>query len=151
MFNWFKTTMLSLFMKFRMPIDKNSRAMITSYGDFNNVEYVSNYDGDTLRVSIKNLHPLIGSNINIRVNGIDTPEMKGGCEKSKALAKEAKLVVQELLTKAKQIRLLNCTRGKYFRICADVYADNINVASLLLAKGLAVKYDGGTKTHDWCK
>jgi len=41
-------------------------------------------------------------------------------------------------------------RGKYFRILADVEADNINLADLLLKKGLAVPYNGGTKI-DWCK
>jgi endonuclease YncB( thermonuclease family) len=146
MLNWIKSILF-----FRELNKPTLTRAITDYGNFTNVECVSVYDGDTIKVNIKNLHSLIGNNISIRVNGIDTPEMKGGCEKSKALAKEAKLVVQKLLTDAKQISLVNCTRGKYFRICADVYADNINVASLLIAKGLAVKYDGGTKNYDWCK
>jgi endonuclease YncB( thermonuclease family) len=140
MLNWIKSILF--FRELNKPV--LTRA-ITDYGSFKNVEYVKNYDGDTITVNIKNLHPLIGNNINIRVNGIDTPEMRGGCEKSKALAIEAKLVVQELLTNAKQISLVNCTRGKYFRICSDVYADNINIASLLIAKGLAVRYDGAQK------
>lgn len=145
MFNWFKTVLLSLYMKFKIPTNRSIGGI-----EFTNVEYVKNYDGDTITVNIKNIHPLIGQEISIRIANIDTPEMKGGCEKSRAMAKEGQVVVQNLLTGAKKIDLMNCERGKYFRIVADVYADNINVGNLLLVKGLAVKYDGGTKKYDWC-
>lgn len=146
MFTCFKTILLSFYMRFKMPI---TRSIIGR--SFNNVEFISAYDGDTIKVNIKDLHPLLGQEISIRIANIDTPEMKGGCEKSKAMAKEAQLVVQELLTEAKKIDLVNCERGKYFRIIADVYADNINVGDLLFVKGLAVRYDGKTKKYDWCK
>jgi len=142
----FKTVLLLFYMKFKRPVNRT-----IDYGNFNDVEYISNYDGDTIKVNIKDLHPLIGKGITIRVNGIDTPEMKGGCEKSKIMAKEAKSVVQNLLSNSKKIDLINCKRGKYFRIVADVIADNINIGNLLLVKGLAVKYDGTTKKQDWCK
>lgn len=146
MFTWFKTVLLLFYMKFKRPVNR-----AIDYGNFNDVEYISNYDGDTIKVNIKGLHPLIGKGITIRVNGIDTPEMKGDCETSKIMAKEAKSVVQNLLSSSKKIDLVNCKRGKYFRIVADVIADNINIGNLLLVKGLAVKYDGTTKKQNWCK
>ena len=43
------------------------------------------------------------------------------------------------------------TRGKYFRIVADVYGDGRNLTKLLIRSGHAVKYDGGKKSKDWCK
>lgn len=148
MLSYIKNIVFQLFINFGKSKER-SRAM--GYGNFTNVECVSVYDGDTIKVNIKDLHPLVGKGITIRINGIDTPEMKGGCEKSKIMAKEAKSVVQNILTAAKKIDLLNCKRGKYFRIVADVIADNINIGNLLLVKGLAVKYDGSTKKQDWCK
>ncbi|MCI5210185.1 MAG: hypothetical protein D3910_15635, partial [Candidatus Electrothrix sp. ATG2] len=36
------------------------------------------------------------------------------------------------------------------RIVADVQAGKQDVADLLIKKGLAVRYDGGTKGFDWC-
>jgi endonuclease YncB( thermonuclease family) len=42
-------------------------------------------------------------------------------------------------------------RGKYFRIVADVYADNQSLADELIKNNLAVRYNGGTKVKDWCK
>jgi micrococcal nuclease len=42
-------------------------------------------------------------------------------------------------------------RGKYFRIAADVYVDGENLADVLVEAGVAVRYDGGNKTHKWCE
>lgn len=109
------------------------------------------YDGDTFRVNIKEYSPIIGERIPIRINGIDTPEMRGKCVKEKTLAREAKQLTVSLLRTAKTIELKNIQRGKYFRIVADVYADNQNLAYILIKNKLAVKYDGGTKIKDWCK
>jgi endonuclease YncB( thermonuclease family) len=122
-----------------------------SYGDFKNVRFVKNYDGDTITVDLKGQHPLFGDDISVRVAGVDTPEIKGKCSQEKELAREAKKVVHDLLKDARIIKLKNVRRGKYFRIVADVYAGRKNVADVLVKKGLAVRYDGGTKTYNWCK
>ncbi|MCW5211349.1 thermonuclease family protein [Desulfobulbus sp. TB] len=121
-----------------------------SYGDFTDVQFVRNYDGDTITVDIKDQHPLIGENIPIRVAGIDTPEIKGKCAQEKELAHEAKEVVYELFQHGRKVKLKNLRRGKYFRIIADVYVGRRNLANVLIKKGLAVRYDGGTKGYDWC-
>ncbi|WP_446010818.1 thermonuclease family protein [Candidatus Electrothrix sp.] len=111
---------------------------------------MKNYDGDTITVDIKGQHPLFGDDISVRVAGIDTPEIRGKCAQEKELAREAKKIVGDLLKNARTIRLKNVRRGKYFRIVADVYAGRKNVADVLVKKGLAVRYDGGTKTYNWC-
>ena len=124
------------------------------HGDscFKSVEYVRNYDGDTITVNIPNTHPIIGVKMPIRVSGIDTPELKGKTECEKEAAKQAKQIVQRLLEGAKSIDLLNIERGRYFRIVAEVWADGVSVADVLIKSGLAYPYDGGTKKEiDWCK
>ncbi len=61
-----------------------------SYGDIQGAVYVRNYDGDTITFNLPGLHPIIGQKISIRVNGIDTPEIKGKCEQEKYSAKQGK-------------------------------------------------------------
>lgn len=112
---------------------------------------MSVYDGDTIKVNIKNYPPILGDKISIRINGIDTPEIRGKCELEKELAKKAKNALKKLINNSKKVELRNMKRGKYFRIVADVYIDGISASEMLVEKKLAVFYDGGTKTKNWCK
>ena len=121
-----------------------------SFGDYEGAVYIRNYDGDTITFNLPGLHPIIGEKISIRVNGIDTPEIKGKCEKEKYDAQQAKEMVADILKDAEQITLKNMERGKYFRIAADVIVDGENLADVLVEAGMAVRYDGGKKTHKWC-
>ena len=63
--------------------------------------------------------------MSIRINGIDTPELRVKCNKDKQLARLAKQFAIEHLRAAKSILLNNIKRGKYFRLIADVYVDGI--------------------------
>ncbi len=119
--------------------------------DIYDVDYVRNYDGDTITVDINYFPNLFGKEIGIRVNGIDTPEIRGKCQKEKDMAYIAKEVVRSVLVNSKRIDLINPQRGKYFRIVADVYADGVSISEELLKKGLAVPYYGRTKTKNWCE
>ena len=121
-----------------------------SYGDIAGAVYVRNYDGDTITFNLPGLHPIIGEKISIRVNGIDTPEIRGKCEKEKYDAVQAKEMVADILKGAEQITLKNLERGKYFRIAADVYVDDENLADMLIEAGMAVTYSGGKKAYKWC-
>jgi micrococcal nuclease len=122
-----------------------------NFGDYEGAIYVRNYDGDTITFNLPNLHPIIGEKISIRVNGIDTAEIRGKCEKEKYTAKQAKDMVTEILKDAERIDLKNMERGKYFRIAADVYVDGENLAEALIDSGMAVKYDGGGGNTSWCE
>ena len=116
------------------------------------VKYVRNYDADTITFNVPNIHPLIGKRINVRVSGVDTPEIstKNKCEKEKA--RSAKKLVANLFKNAKQIDLENIQRGKYFRIVSDIKIDGKSLSHYLIKNGLAYSYDGGTKRKiDWCK
>ena len=114
-------------------------------------EVTSIYDGDTFRANIAGYPEIIGERIGIRINGIDTPEMRGKCDLEKALARRAKEATVSILRNAKRVELRHMKRGKYFRIVADVFADGKSVAETLLEQELAVPYDGGRKVRDWCR
>ena len=122
----------------------------TTYGSVRVSEVTSIYDGDTFRVNIDGYPALIGSRMGIRVNGIDTPEMRGKCQQEKTLARAAKQFTVAQLRAAKTIELRNMKRGKYFRVVADVYVDGKDLGKMLIERGLAVVYDGGHKAKDWC-
>ena len=121
------------------------------YGDYQGAVYVSNYDGDTIKFDLPGLHPIIGKKINIRVNGIDTPEIRGKCEQEKYSAEQAREMVADILKDAEKIDLKNMERGEYFRIAADVFADGESLAEMLVEAGMAIRYSGGKKTHNWCE
>ena len=110
---------------------------------------ISVYDGDTFRVNIDSLPPIVGKNIPIRLNGVDTPEIQGKCKYEKDLAIEARDFVRNKLADAKEIRLTKLQRGKYFRVVADVMIDGVSLEQELLDNKLAYKYTGGKKSS-WC-
>ena len=89
------------------------------FGDYEGAIYVRNYDGDTITFNLPNLHPIIGNKIRVRLNGLDTPEIRGKCDKEKYNAEQAKDMVTDILKDAERIDLKNMGRGKYFRIVAD--------------------------------
>jgi endonuclease YncB( thermonuclease family) len=118
---------------------------------FRCVKYIKNYDADTITVEIPEVHPLLGHQISVRVNGIDTAEMKGKapCEKDRAVA--AQQIVAKMLTGAKRINLHNVQRDKYFRVLADVEVDGQFIKDLLFKERLAYEYHGKNKKMiDWC-
>ena len=110
---------------------------------------ISVYDGDTFRVDIDSLPPIVGKNIPIRLNGVDAPEIQGKCQQEKDLALEARDFVRNKLANAKEIKLTKLQRGKYFRVVANVYVDGFSLEQELLENKLAYKYSGGKKSS-WC-
>ena len=110
---------------------------------------ISVYDGDTFRVDIDSLPPIVGKNIPIRLNGVDTPEIQGKCQHEKDLALKARDFVRNKLANAKEIKLTKIQRGKYFRVVADVMIDGVSLEQELLENKLAYKYTGGKKSS-WC-
>lgn len=121
------------------------------FGDYEGAIYVRNYDGDTITFNLPKLHPIIGKKIVVRVNGIDTPEIRGKCDKEKYDAEQAKGMVEDFLKDAERIDLKNMGRGKYFRIVADIYVDGENLAEALVDSGMAIRYNGGKKNARWCE
>ena len=121
----------------------------TEYGTAIVSKVISVYDGDTFRVDIDSLPPLVGKNIPIRLNGVDTPEIQGKCQYEQDLALKARDFVRKRLANAKEIKLTKLQRGKYFRVVADVMVDGVSLEKVLLDNELAYKYTGGKKSS-WC-
>ena len=122
-------------------IEKLIRAPVST-SNFSGVEYVRNYDGDTMTVNIPGVHPLFGNEIGIRVRGIDTLEIRVKYPFVKQKVKETKTLIEGILNRANKITLHDIEREKYFRIVASVIVDGQNLSDLLLAKKLVVPYDG---------
>lgn len=121
-----------------------------TYGSVTVDEVTSIYDGDTFRANIKGWPDVIGYRMSIRVNGIDTPELRGKCQAEKDLARLAKQTTVESLRTAKLIELKNIKRGKFFRLIADVYVDGKSLAERLIKNKQAIVYNGRTKIN-WCE
>lgn len=83
----------------------------------------------------------------VRLRGIDCPEMRSKDENEKEIAHIAKKTVsQQILHKI--VYLDNIDYDKYGRILADVYLDKYKqhkLQDLLICWRLAVVYDDGTK------
>jgi len=99
--------------------------------DFLGVQYLRNYDGDTVTVNIFDVHPLLGREIGVRIKDIDTPEIND--KQPEAVA--AKIFLEEILEKSKRIDLIGCTRGKYFRIVCDIIVDGQSMSELIVRMG----------------
>lgn len=118
---------------------------------FSTATLASIYDGDTFKVNLQCAEAVLCHNVPVRVNGIDTPELKtkNPCEKEKA--QQAQAFTTSFL-EGHSIDLRNCTRDKYFRLLCDVYSEGRSLADELIKRGLAYPYNGGTKAKiDYCK
>ena len=118
-----------------------------AYDDIKISKVISVYDGDTIRVNIDSFPDIIGKNIRIRLKGIDTPEIKGKCQKEIDLAIMARDYLKTTINKSNQIELRNIKRGKYFRIVGDLYLDNTNISELMIKRKLGYKYLDGRKRN----
>jgi len=111
------------------------------------------YDGDTITIASKLPYensPLF--RLSVRLNGIDTPEIKGKTEDEKTIAKQARDASSALILN-KYVSLKNIESEKYGRILADVYIGDIHLNEWMIKQRYAVKYDGGTKKSpkSWIK
>ena len=115
------------------------------YENITKLEVISVYDGDTITVTIPEYPALIGERIKVRIAGIDTAELTSKDQPSKELARAAKQAVVTMVRSGQPVTLRNVRREKYFRILADVYVGEQNVAAELLKRSLAKPYNGGKK------
>jgi micrococcal nuclease len=110
------------------------------------------YDGDTCTVTLHDqfLPSVFRDHIHVRLAGIDAPERHGACALERARAAEARSYLQSILSRAVRIDLVDPQRDKYFRLLAHLIADGQDLSQSLLNAHLAVAYNGGTKTAQWC-
>lgn len=137
-------TVILFFVQYFGGEAQQPRQIDPNAGEFENVEVLSIYDGDTFKINLNCKEEVLCENISVRVRGIDCPEMKGKTAKEKRLAKKAKTFTEDFLSTA-PVNLKNCGRDKYFRLLCDVQVNEEDLAEALLKAGLAYSYDGGTK------
>ena len=107
------------------------------------------YDGDTITIATKIPGDSTTYRFQVRLRGIDCPEMKDQQQKEIALIAQ-KTMSDHIL--GKKIYLHNVALDKYGRLLADVEYNKKNVTTLLLDAKLAIYYDGGKKENiNWKK
>jgi micrococcal nuclease len=111
------------------------------------VQYLYNYDGDTVAVVAE------GRKTKVRIEKIDTAEIKGKkpCEKEMAIS--AKQFVEDQLKRAKNLRLVNNSGNDiYGRTLADIEVDGKSLRDQLLNENLAVPYVPKRRAKtNWCE
>ena len=112
------------------------------------------YDGDTITIASK-VPGLYNSPIykfSVRLNGIDTPEMRTKDEDEKEIAILARDALSEKIM-GKEIRLENVKTEKYGRLLCDIYLGQSHLNQWLIDNKYALPYDGGAKVipESWKK
>lgn len=100
---------------------------------------VSCFDGDTFRCDVDTWPKLFGYKIPIRIRGINCPERSSKDPDQSLIATNAHAFTSSALLNARCVILEDVSRGKYFRLVADVFVDGLNLADMLVTAGLAVK------------
>lgn len=109
-------------------------------------------DGDSIRVAVDWLPPELGTDISIRVMGIDTPEKggRGQCPAESELGQQATDYAKTKIKVGDVIQVEFLSWDKYGgRIDGNIFIDGESFADMQIAAGLAKPYDGGTK-ESWC-
>jgi endonuclease YncB( thermonuclease family) len=103
------------------------------------------YDGDTITVAAR--MPIPDSPIyrfQVRLEGIDTPEIRADTKDEKDAANKAKVALSDIAL-SKYVELRNVKKEKYGRLLATVWCNGINLNEWLIKNRYAVPYDGGKK------
>lgn len=119
---------------------------ISLFGIATYARLIDVYDGDTITCIIPFLDKLY--KFKVRINGIDTCEIRNKNLEEKYKAIQAKNRVVEILSGNEGIIWLECHHfDKYGRLLADVYNETKEkcVSKILLDEKLANPYSGGTK------
>ena len=122
--------------------DKCKQFIPLQHGD---IAYCSSvYDGDTIRLCWTTNNHNVRSLC--RINGIDTPEIRGSSSFEKELAFKAKGKLDKAVT-GKWVKIINPGVEKYGRILADIQTDDISSIKdyMLSDPSLAKPYFGGKK------
>lgn len=103
---------------------------------------IDNYDGDTLNLELD-----LGWGLcyyrQVRLHGVDTPELRGGTPLTKAAAKQARDFVNNVCRDAATLSFLSEKwSGKFGRAIGDVLVNGQRLSEMLIENRLGVRYDG---------
>lgn len=85
----------------------------------------------------------------VRIEGLDAPEIRGQCQAEIELARAAAARLEELLAGGYIFEPHGLDRYRR-RLAIIRTADGRNVADILIAEGLARRYDGRGQRQGWC-
>ena len=107
-------------------------------------------DGDTLSLKVFFWIKEQSVKVNVRIRNIDTPEVRTKCRPEKAHGRRAQAFLKSVA--GKQVYLFNVSdEDKFGRVSADIFtSDWENIATLLIKRGLARRYDGGKRPSWGC-
>ena len=107
-------------------------------------------DGDTF-VAEAQVWPGQFVRVNVRIRGVDAPEMRSRCATERYAATRARELLSELLDE-EIVAISNIGGAKYYgRVLADVVtAQGEVVSQVLLERGVVRPYRGG-KRRSWCE
>jgi len=107
-------------------------------------------DGDTIDISID-----LGFNLTkkerVRLAGIDTPEKRTKNEKEKEMGYQATEFLEMHLMEATKLTVRTEKEGKFGRMLGWLYKtdeDTTSINQIMIDKGYAWAYDGGTKVRN---
>lgn len=113
-------------------------------------EVVKVIDGDTVKMQL-GLGPGLTKTINIRLDGVNTPEKRTRdlCEKAAGIAATA--FTEQWLANATTLSVSNVRNGKYAgRWLGSIAADGVDLTTALIESGHGRPYHGG-KRQPWCE
>ena len=102
------------------------------------------YDGDTLTIGF--LHGSVAVRENVRVRGIDTPELRTKNKEEKRLALLARSRLKEV-TMGKVVTMIKPECDKYGRLLCDLATQDLDSIAeyMLQAPGICRQYHGGAR------
>ena len=104
-------------------------------------------DGDTIDISI-DLGFDLTKKERVRLAGIDTPEKRTKDQKEKEMGYQATEFLEMHLMEAKKLTVKTEKEGKFGRMLGWLYkseTDTTSINQIMIDKGYAWSYDGGTK------
>ena len=104
-----------------------------------------NYDGDTFKLTV-DLGFAMRYHVAVRLDGVDTPELRGGTLLTKAAARLARDEAERFVRLAGKVVFRSTVwKGKYGRPVGDILCDGKSLAARLIASRLGVPYEGGNR------
>ncbi|MBL4781757.1 MAG: thermonuclease family protein [Porticoccaceae bacterium] len=131
----------------------------SAYGPYD-AQLVRVVDGDTIELGVE-LWPGLIQRVNIRLDGINTPEKRINTKKIKDQGKRDRAICEKIAGVAAteftqafvekgSITVDDVRNGKFTgRVLGNVFVDGNSLADALLASGHARLYGGG-KRQPWC-
>lgn len=115
--------------------------------NFKKCKVISVYDGDTITVAAYLKSDSQCYKFKVRLNGIDSPEMRGSSETEKQHAIQSRDALKgRILNEIVELDIFGLE--KYGRILANVNYRGENMNNWMVKQGYAIEYDGGTKKRD---